>query len=174
MRRLYWPVLRRLRRLGNLCCGLSKPGLETRLAESCVIARNQCSLADSCPRVKRFGISDHFAGIFECCQAPPDQFIQAKLFWAPNFDDAVHRRANCNSCHGGRDIVGSHWLEKHRWQMHVAVNDGNGGDAFDEFKELRRVNDGVWDGRELHVDQLFLSDLGPEVTDVLEGSIVMQ
>ena len=32
-------------RLRNLCCGLSEPGFETRLAESRVIARNQRSLA---------------------------------------------------------------------------------------------------------------------------------
>ena len=32
-------------RTRNLCCWLSQPGFETGLAESCVIARNQCFLA---------------------------------------------------------------------------------------------------------------------------------
>src|SRR5216683_5423689 len=80
-------------RTRNLCCGLSEPGFETRLAESCVTARNQCSLADFRPRVKCVWVSDNFAGIFECGQAPPYEFIQATLFRAPNFDDAVYRRA---------------------------------------------------------------------------------
>src|SRR5215467_2796995 len=53
-------------RTRNLCCGLSEPVFETRLAESCVIVRNQCSLADFRPRVKRFWVSDDFAGVFEC------------------------------------------------------------------------------------------------------------
>src|SRR5712692_6981642 len=59
-------------RTRNLCCELSQPGFETGLAESCVIARNQCSLADFRPRVTRIWVSDDFAGIFECGQAPPD------------------------------------------------------------------------------------------------------
>src|SRR6266496_658737 len=53
-------------------CGLREPGFETGLAESCVIARNQCSLAKSRPSVKRIWIRDDFAGIFERNQAPPD------------------------------------------------------------------------------------------------------
>ena len=80
-----------LRRTRNLCCRLSEPGFETGLAESCVIARNQRSLAEFRPRVKRIWISDDFAGIFEAGQVPPDQFIHPKLFRASNFDDAYGR-----------------------------------------------------------------------------------
>src|SRR5580704_7191912 len=56
----------------NLCCGLSEPGFETGLAESCVIARNQCFLANFRSRVTRVWIGDDFAEIFERGQAPPD------------------------------------------------------------------------------------------------------
>src|SRR5262245_488288 len=56
----------------NLCCGLSQPGFEKGLAESCVIARKQCFLGDFRSRVMRAWISDDFAGIFERGQAPPD------------------------------------------------------------------------------------------------------
>ena len=59
-------------RTRNLCCGLSQPGFETGLAESCVIARNQCFLAEFRSRVTRVWISDDFAGIFERGQTPPD------------------------------------------------------------------------------------------------------
>src|SRR6266851_9237930 len=59
-------------RTRNLCCGLSQPGFETGLTESCVIARNQCSFAEFRSRVKRFWVSDDFAGIFQCGQAPPN------------------------------------------------------------------------------------------------------
>src|SRR5712671_6642511 len=59
-------------RTRNLCCGLSEPGFETGLAESCVIARKQCFLADFRSRVARAWISGDFAGIFEQGQAPPD------------------------------------------------------------------------------------------------------
>ena len=52
-------------RTRDLTGGLTEPGFETRLAESCVTARNQCSLADFRPRVKRIWVSDDFAGIFE-------------------------------------------------------------------------------------------------------------
>src|ERR1700674_3336989 len=61
-----------LRRTRNLCCGLSQPGFETGLAESCVIARKQCFLADFRSGVTRVWISDDFAGIFERGQAPSD------------------------------------------------------------------------------------------------------
>jgi len=84
-------------RTRNLCCGLSEPDFESRLAESCVLARNQCSLADFRSRIKSIWISNDFAGIFECGQASPHEFIQAKLFRASNFDDAVYRLTYCNS-----------------------------------------------------------------------------
>jgi hypothetical protein len=48
--------------------GLSEPGFKARLAESCVIARNQCSFADFRARVKRFWVRDDFAGIFEAAR----------------------------------------------------------------------------------------------------------
>src|SRR6266851_199862 len=124
-------------------CGLSEPGFETRFAESCILVRKQCSLAEFCPSVKRFRISDDFAGIFERGQAPPDKFIDAKLFRASNFDDIVYRRAYCNSSHGARDIVGSHRLEKHMWQTHLVAVRGNVGEAFEELEELRRMHDRV-------------------------------
>src|SRR5262244_1832285 len=57
-------------------CGLCEPGFEARLAESCVIARYQRSLADLRPRVERSWVSDDFAGILHCGQAPPHQIIE--------------------------------------------------------------------------------------------------
>src|SRR5580704_3882384 len=66
------------RRTRNLCCGLSQPGFETGLAESCVIAGKQRSLADFRSVVTRVWVSDDFAGIFERGHPPPDEFIHAK------------------------------------------------------------------------------------------------
>jgi len=83
-------------RTRNLCYGLSQPGFETGLAESCIIAWKQCSLADLRSVVKRLWVGDDFAGIFERGQAPPDEFIQAKLFRPSNFDDGVYRRPYCD------------------------------------------------------------------------------
>jgi hypothetical protein len=133
------------KRTRNLYCGLSQPGLETGLAESCVFARNQCSLAEFRPRVTRVWIRDDFAWIFERGQAPPDEFIDAKLFRACNFDDAVYRLTYCNPTHGTRDIVGSHRLEKHMWQSHSFAVEGNVGKPLEELEELRRMHDGVGD-----------------------------
>src|SRR5512135_2848167 len=61
-----------------LCSRLTQPGFETGLAKSCLIARKQCVLANSRSAVARVWVSDDFAGIFECGQASPDQFIQAE------------------------------------------------------------------------------------------------
>src|SRR5258705_432468 len=91
------PLASRSVRLGvrarNLCCGLSEPGFETGLAESCVLTRHQRLIRDSRPRVKGVRVGDDLAWIFERGQAPPYEFIDAKLFRPPDFDDAVHRRA---------------------------------------------------------------------------------
>src|SRR5712692_6664982 len=133
------------RRTRNLCCGLSQPGFETGLAESRLIPRKQCSLADFRSRVTRVWISDDFAGIFERGQTPPHQVIHAKLFRASNFDDAVYRLTHCNLAYGTRDIVGGHRLEKHRWQTHLAAADGNVSETLEELEELRRMHDGVRD-----------------------------
>src|SRR6185437_7350941 len=59
-------------RTRNLCCGLSQPGFETGLADSCVIARKQRFLAEFRSSVTRVWISDNLAGIVKRCQAPPD------------------------------------------------------------------------------------------------------
>src|SRR5581483_1499999 len=69
--------------------GLSEPAFETGLAESCIVTGKQCPLANSRATVTGVWISDHFAGIFERCQATLDELIHAKLFWTCNFDDAV-------------------------------------------------------------------------------------
>src|SRR5206468_5189289 len=114
-------------RTRNLCCGLSQPGFETGLAESCVIARKQCSLADFRSRVTRVWISDDFAGIFERGQAPPDEIIQAKLLRPCNFNDAVYRRTYRNPAHSTRDIVGGHRLEEHMRQTYLVAIGGNIG-----------------------------------------------
>src|SRR6266481_9742763 len=132
-------------RTRNLCCGLSQPGFETGLAESCVIARNQCFLTDFRSRVTGVWISDDFAGIFERCQTSPYKFIHAKLFRASNFDNAVYRRAYRDSSHCTRDIVRGHRLEKHMRQMHSPVDHGNVSKALEELEELCRMHDGVGD-----------------------------
>src|SRR5438477_5984839 len=108
-------------RTRNLCCGLSQPGFETGLAESSVIARKQCSLAEFRSSVTRVWISDDFAGVFERGQAPPYEFIQAKLFGPPYFDRAIYRLAYSNPSYATRDIVGSHRLEKHSRHMHLVA-----------------------------------------------------
>src|SRR5215510_12243307 len=119
----------------------AEPGLETRLAESCVSAWNQCSLTDFCPRVKRFWVRDDFAGIFECGQSPPYQFIHAELFRAPNFHDAVYRRAYGDLAYATRNIVSRHGLKEHRGHAHHVAVGGNVGDALDELEELSRTDD---------------------------------
>src|SRR5258706_2460999 len=149
-------------RARNLCCGLSQPGFETGLAESCVIAGNQRFLAEFRSRITSVWISDDFAGIFKRDQSPPDEFIHAKLLRASNFDDAVERLVYRDPAHRTRDIVGGHRLEKHMWQSHLFAVEGNVGKALEELEELRRLNDGVRDGR--FSDQFLLSNLSPEIT----------
>src|ERR1041385_2143765 len=127
----------------NFSCRLGQPRFKTCWAELCVIARNECSLADFRARIKRIWVSNDFAGIFECGQTPPNQVINAKLFRSPYFHDAIYRRAYRNTGYATRDIVGSHRLEKHMWQTHFAVHDGNVGEALKELEELRRMHDGI-------------------------------
>src|SRR5712671_4695471 len=113
-------------RTRNLC-GLSQPGFETGLAEPWVVARKQGFLTDLRSRVTRIWISDDFARIVERGQAPPDQFIQAKLLRASNLDYAVHRLTYRDPGHGSRDIVGGHRLEKRIWQSHLFAVERNVG-----------------------------------------------
>src|SRR6266852_1738458 len=46
--------------------GLSEPGFETRLAESCVIAGNECHLTQLHAVVTRVRVSDNLARIIAC------------------------------------------------------------------------------------------------------------
>ena len=46
--------------------GLSEPGFETRLAESCVIAGNECPLTQLHAVVTRVRVSDNLARIIAC------------------------------------------------------------------------------------------------------------
>src|SRR5262249_24228761 len=74
---------------GGTLGGLIEPGFKAGLAESCVFARNQCSLANFRPRVKCLGVSDNFARVLERGQAPPDQVVQTEFFRPSYFDSAV-------------------------------------------------------------------------------------
>ena len=53
-------------------------------------------------------------------------------------------------------------MEKHRWQSHLFAIEHKIGKAFEELEELRRMHDGVGEGR--FSDQFLLSDLSAEVT----------
>src|SRR5215470_3681195 len=97
-------------RTRNLRRGRSEPAFETGLAEPCVIARNEGFLSEPRSRIARVRVSDHFAGIFEGGQAPPNQFIQTKLFRPSNFDGAIYRRAHPDPAYGSCHIVSSHRL----------------------------------------------------------------
>src|SRR5438067_6995934 len=59
-------------RVTDLTGGLIHPSFKASLAESRIIARKQCSLADLCPRIKRIRVSDDLAEISEMDQAPLD------------------------------------------------------------------------------------------------------
>src|SRR5262245_55134081 len=85
-----------------------------------------------------------------------------KLFRASYFDSPVYRRTYCDPAYLTRDIVGSHRLEKHRWQMHLAAFDGNVGELLEELEELRRMHDRVRASRAF--DHLRFSDFSVEVT----------
>src|SRR5262249_31708757 len=58
---LHFPCSLRTLAARRFCHGLSEPGFETGLPESCVIARNECSLAEFRPGVKRIWVGDDFA-----------------------------------------------------------------------------------------------------------------
>src|SRR5258708_16499761 len=70
--------------------GLSEPGVETRRAESCVIAGNECPLTQLHSVVTCVRVSDNLARIVACCQTSPDEFIETKLFWPAYFNGAIH------------------------------------------------------------------------------------
>src|SRR4051812_33813063 len=94
-------------RTRNLCCGFTElePGFEASLAEPCGIVRQECSEAQFRAGVSRFGVTDDLAGIFECGQSFPHQFVYAKLFGTSYFDSAICRRTYGDPGYGTRDIV---------------------------------------------------------------------
>jgi hypothetical protein len=63
--------------------GLSKPGFETRLAESRAIARNKGLLAHFDTVIARLRVCDNLARILVCGQVLPDEFIETKPFRPP-------------------------------------------------------------------------------------------
>src|SRR5580704_4614345 len=73
------------RRTRNLWCGLSQPGFEPGLAETCVIVRNERPLAHLDAVVPPMRVGDHLARILVRVEKPPGEFIEAKLFWPPQF-----------------------------------------------------------------------------------------
>src|SRR5262245_66574928 len=108
-------------RIRDLTCRLTKPAFETRLAESCVIAGNQCALAHFHTVVARVRVSHHFARILACGQAASDEFIKTKPFRPSYFNGAIHWWARRDSVYSTGDIVGRHWLDERRWQPHFVA-----------------------------------------------------
>src|SRR5262245_51997357 len=76
--------------LYGLICGLTEPVFETHLAESRVIAGNQCARAQLQAVIPRVRVRDHLARILACSQAASNEFIKTKLFRTSDFNGAVH------------------------------------------------------------------------------------
>ena len=101
-------------RTRDLTCGLAEPGFETRFAKSGIFAGDQRALTKFRAGVSGVLVNDDFARIFECGQAPLDEFIHAKLLRPSNFDDAIYWLTYCNPGHTTCNVVSGHRLEKHR------------------------------------------------------------
>src|SRR5262249_15297344 len=141
--------------------GLTEPGFETRLAESRVVAGNECRFAQLRAVVACMRVSDNLTRILTCRDISSDQFIKAKLFRPAYFKGAVYWWAHRDPGYGTGDILGRHGLDQRRWQAYLVALGGNIGDALDEFEELSRVDNGVGDGGPL--DQILLRHFCAEV-----------
>src|SRR5215472_13596789 len=73
---------------------LFKPGLETRLPKSRILAGDECRIVHSYAVVARVWVSDDFAWILPRGQSPANEFIQRKLFRSADFNHAIHGRAD--------------------------------------------------------------------------------
>src|SRR5689334_9997941 len=76
----------------TLRSGFSEPGFETSLTEPCSFVRHECFEAQLRSGVTRFRVSDDLAGIVECGQSLPDQFVNTKLFGACYLDSPIYRQ----------------------------------------------------------------------------------
>jgi DNA-binding winged helix-turn-helix (wHTH) protein len=70
---------------------------------------------------------------------------------APLFDDAIYRRADSDPAYPTPDIVGSHRLEKHRWQMHLVAVEGNVGNQVRSPPSMLRAEMQLRDRRRLAI-----------------------
>ena len=73
----------------HLISGLAKPRFETRRSESRVTAGNEGGFAHLNAVVARLRVGNNLARILACGKSSPDQFIQTKLFRAPQFNGSI-------------------------------------------------------------------------------------
>src|SRR6516165_3572665 len=83
---------RKRRRLTSLNRSrLGKPFVESHLSEARVAFGNERPFGYLCAVVSGLRVANYFSRIFVRGQTVPDKFIEAELFRAPDFHDAMHR-----------------------------------------------------------------------------------
>src|SRR5580704_6800215 len=142
--------------------GRIEPGYETRLAELRVIARKECPLANVHAVIARLRVCNNLARILVRGQVLPAEFIEAKLFRASYFNDAIHWRARRDPAHRTGHIVSRHRLDERSWQAYFVALRGEICNALDEFEELRRADNCVRNRGSF--DQVLLSHFCAEET----------
>ena len=98
----------------DLTCRLTQPAFETRLAESRIIERNTCSLAQPPSEEARVRVRDNLTRIVECGEVPSKEFIETELIRPPYFNRAIQRCAHRDLSGRIGDIVCSHRLDEGR------------------------------------------------------------
>ena len=70
---------------------LGEPFFESHCSEHCVVLGNECPFGHLYAVIRRLRVNDNFSRIVACGESVPDQFIEAELFRATYFDDAIYR-----------------------------------------------------------------------------------
>src|SRR5919198_6758942 len=94
--------------------GLAQPVFETRRAESRVIVRNECVVAQLRAEVARSRVGDDFARIVACAEVASNELVKAEPFGPRHLNGAVHGHTDRDASDRISDIGGRHRLDEHR------------------------------------------------------------
>ena len=139
-----------------------KPGLEVQLAKLGGSERNQGLVIDERAEVPGLGVDDHRSLITDSGEVALDEIAHRLLLGPCDFDGSVLGRSGCRLSDEVCNIVRSDWLERAMRYVDPPIDSRAIGDPPQELQELGGPNDRVRDTALL--DEVFLSDLGPEVT----------
>src|SRR5262249_26786141 len=126
------------------CLWAAEPFVKTDTAKARLAQRHQRFFLDPAAPVSGLGIAHDDTGVADRLQVAGDDVVERRPFRAGDLDDAISRLFERRSGDVSGNVIRRDGLEQDRRELDRLSMRARIGDTAEEFHELGRADDGVW------------------------------